>query len=125
MFGGNSNWRGPVWMPMNYLIIEALRHFHAYHGEDFLVEYPTGSGEELTLGAIADALEDRLIALFTRDEAGRRPYRGERDLPRGEDEEALLFHAFFDGDTGRRLGASHQTGWTALILNLLHHQARR
>ena len=127
MFGGNSNWRGPVWMPMNYLIIEALRRFHTYYGDSFLVEYPTGSGTMLTLEAIADALEDRLIALFTKDAAGHRPIFGppgtRRPGPGAEDE--LLFHEFFDGDTGRGLGASHQTGWTALILNLLHHKARR
>ncbi|RVU17750.1 MGH1-like glycoside hydrolase domain-containing protein [Methylobacterium oryzihabitans] len=127
MFGGNSNWRGPVWMPMNYLIIEALRRFHTYYGDDFLVEYPTGSGVETNLSAIADALEDRLIALFTRDAAGRRPIFGDRPRPGPADpaQEELLFHEFFDGDTGRGLGASHQTGWTALILNLLHHRARR
>jgi hypothetical protein len=127
MFGGNSNWRGPVWMPMNYLILEALRRFHTYYGDDFLVEYPTGSGEHKTLDAIADALEDRLIALFAKNEDGHRPFQGNRtpipDAP-GSDE-ALLFHEFFDGDTGRGLGASHQTGWTALILNLLHSRASR
>ncbi|GJD28793.1 hypothetical protein PMNALOAF_0022 [Methylobacterium adhaesivum] len=127
MFGGNSNWRGPVWMPMNYLIVEALRRFHTYYGDDFLVEYPTGSGVSLTLAAIADALEDRLIGLFAKGPDGRRPIFGDREpIPAapGEDD-ALLFHEFFDGDTGRGLGASHQTGWTALVLNLLHHRARR
>ncbi len=126
MFGGNSNWRGPVWMPTNYLIIEALRRFHTYYGDDFLVEFPTGSGEMRTLAAIADALRDRLIALFSRDEAGRRPALGDRpSIPAAAGaEEALLFHEFFDGDTGRGLGASHQTGWTALIINLLHHRAK-
>ncbi|MGU3664158.1 MGH1-like glycoside hydrolase domain-containing protein [Methylobacterium sp. A49B] len=126
MFGGNSNWRGPVWMPMNYLIIEALRRFYTYYGDDFLVEFPTGSGEMRTLAAIADALQDRLIALFMKDEAGRRPVFGDRPaVPAAAGaEEALLFHEFFDGDTGRGLGASHQTGWTALILNLLHHRAK-
>ena len=127
MFGGNSNWRGPVWMPVNYLIIEALRRFHAYYGDDFLVEYPTGSGTSHTLMAIADALEDRLIGLFTKDENGRRPIFGTagQAAPGGDGQDDLLFHEFFDGDTGRGLGASHQTGWTALILNLLHHRARR
>ncbi|WP_132253988.1 MGH1-like glycoside hydrolase domain-containing protein [Methylobacterium segetis] len=127
MFGGNSNWRGPVWMPMNYLIIEALRRFHAYYGDEFVIEYPTGSGTLLTLNAIADALEDRLIALFTRDAAGGRPYRGGRppiDAGAGGDD-PLLFHEFFDGETGRGLGASHQTGWTALVMNLLLSQAGR
>ncbi|NEU12867.1 glucosidase [Methylobacterium sp. BTF04] len=126
MFGGNSNWRGPVWMPMNYLIIEALRRFHSYYGDDFFVEYPTGSGTQLTLNAIADALEDRLIALFTKDAEGHRPYQGAARAPTEEGaEDALLFHEFFDGDTGRGLGASHQTGWTALVLNLMHDRAKR
>jgi hypothetical protein len=126
MFGGNSNWRGPVWMPMNYLIVEALRRFHTYYGDDFLVEFPSGSGDMHTLAAIADALQDRLLALFTKDPAGRRPFLGDRPpIPAAEGaEEALLFHEFFDGDTGRGLGASHQTGWTSLILNLLHDRAK-
>ena len=111
---------------MNYLIVEALRRFHTYYGDDFLVEYPTGSGAQCTLSAIADALEDRLIALFARDPEGRRPALGDRapSLTAPGAEEALLFHEFFDGDTGRGLGASHQTGWTALILNLLRDRAR-
>jgi hypothetical protein len=127
MFGGNSNWRGPVWMPMNYLLVEAIRRFHAYYGDDFRVEYPTGSGDRHTLAAIADALEDRLIALFSKDRSGHRPCFGEAagyaapSRCRGH----MLFHEFFDGDTGRGLGASHQTGWTALILNLLHRRAVR
>ncbi|ACA20097.1 conserved hypothetical protein [Methylobacterium sp. 4-46] len=125
MFGGNSNWRGPVWMPMNYLIVESLRRFHAYYGDDFLVEYPTGSGDLRTLSAIADALEDRLIALFTKDAEGRRPAFGARPPPVFGDGEPLLFHEFFDGDSGRGLGASHQTGWTALVMNLLLRQAGR
>ncbi|MCJ2011424.1 MGH1-like glycoside hydrolase domain-containing protein [Methylobacterium sp. J-076] len=127
MFGGNSNWRGPVWMPVNYLIIESLRRFHTYYGDDFLVEYPTGSGVSLTLNAIADGLEDRLIGLFAKGPDGARPIFGARPPmpPTPGGEEALLFHEYFDGDTGAGLGASHQTGWTALILNLLHHRAHR
>ena len=103
MFGGNSNWRGPVWMPMNFLIVEALRRFHAYYGDDFLVEYPTGSGTMRTLASIADALQDRLIALFAKDADGRRPALGPGPhiAPAPGAEEALLFHEFFDGDTGR------------------------
>ncbi|WP_331294264.1 MULTISPECIES: MGH1-like glycoside hydrolase domain-containing protein [Methylobacterium] len=126
MFGGNSNWRGPVWMPMNFLIVEALRRFHTYYGDDFRVEYPTGSGAMLTLSAVADALEDRLIALFAKDGTGRRPAFGTRPpiAPAPGAEEPLLFHEFFDGDTGRGLGAAHQTGWTALIINLLRDRAR-
>ena len=125
IFGGNSNWRGPVWMPMNFLIIEALRRFHAYYGDDFLVEYPTGSGEHATLAAIADSLEDRLISLFTRDAAGRRPMFGASRPAVLDQDDLLLFHEFFDGDTGRGLGASHQTGWTALVLNLMRDRAGR
>jgi hypothetical protein len=127
MFGGNSNWRGPVWMPMNYLIIEAIRRFHAYYGDDFLVEYPTGSGEQRTLTAIADALEDRLISLFATDAGGHRPCLGHSAgfAATARCDDHLLFHEFFDGDTGRGLGASHQTGWTALIINLLHNRAMR
>jgi hypothetical protein len=124
MFGGNSNWRGPVWMPMNYLLIESIRRFHAYYGDEFLVEYPTGSGEEHTLAAIADALEDRLVGLFAKDSRGNRPCHGEAAgyAAPARCGDNLLFHEFFDGDTGRGLGASHQTGWTALILNLLHRR---
>ena len=127
MFGGNSNWRGPVWMPMNYLIIEAIRRFHAYYGDDFLVEYPTNSGNSVTLAAIADALEDRLLSLFTPDAAGRRPiFGGETRIEQNSTfDDLLLFHEFFDGDTGRGLGAAHQTGWTALVLNMLSDRARR
>ena len=120
MFGGNSNWRGPVWFPMNFLIIEALRRFHSYYGDDFLVEFPTGSGVNLTLDKIADALRERLIGLLVKDGDGRRPAFGVDGAPVVvAHEELLLFHEFFDGDTGRGLGASHQTGWTALVLNLL------
>jgi hypothetical protein len=104
-----------------------LRRFHSYYGDDFVVEYPTGSGVFVTLNAIADALTDRLISLFAKGEDGKRPAFGDRppiaSAPGAE--EALLFHEFFDGDTGRGLGASHQTGWTALILNLLHQKARQ
>ncbi|WP_198971144.1 MGH1-like glycoside hydrolase domain-containing protein [Xylophilus sp. ASV27] len=110
MFGGNSNWRGPVWMPLNYLIIESLRRFHTYYGDDFLVECPTGSGRMLTISAVADLLRERLLSLF---------------LP-GPDAGAAAqtqdgmwwFHEYFHGDTGQGLGASHQTGWTALIATL-------
>jgi hypothetical protein len=116
MFGGNSNWRGPVWMPLNYLIVEALLRFHAYYGEDFRVECPTGSGRMLNLREIALFLQDRLVALFLPDADGRRPSDGGDVLavpgPRGE--RPIAFHEYFDGDTGRGLGASHQTGWTAL-----------
>ncbi|MBV9599900.1 MAG: glucosidase [Chloroflexi bacterium] len=120
MFGGNSNWRGPVWMPINYLLIEALRKFHHYYGDDFRVECPTASGQELTLDEIAAELSRRLTRLFLRGEDGRRPVFGDNQLlqtdPRWRDN--LLFYEYFHGDTGAGLGASHQTGWTALVANL-------
>ena len=121
MFGGNSNWRGPIWLPINFLLVESLRKFHNYYGDDFKVECPTRSGRFLTLGQVADELTRRLTGLFLRDEQGRRPAHGEhpklQDDPHFRDH--VLFHEHFHGDTGRGVGASHQTGWTALIANLL------
>lgn len=120
-FGGNSNWRGPIWFPVNYLIIESLQKFHHYYGDDFLIECPTGSGRMLTINGVAQELSDRLSRLFLRDANGRRPAFGhweklQRD-PHFRDH--LLFHEYFHGDTGAGLGASHQTGWTGLIAKLL------
>ena len=124
LFGGNSNWRGPTWFPINYLLIEALQKFYHYYGDDFKVECPTGSGQYLTLKEVADELSQRLIRLFLRDEAGRRPSNGQNDLlhrdPHWRD--YLLFHEYFDGDTGAGLGASHQTGWTGLVAMLIQQQ---
>ena len=121
MFGGNSNWRGPIWMPMNFLIIESLRRFHSYYGADFKVECPTASGELHHLGEVADELCRRLCRIFLRNEEGRRPVFGDSRI---EQEDArfrdnVLFYEYFHGDTGRGLGASHQTGWSALIALLL------
>ena len=121
LFGGNSNWRGPVWLPMNYLFIEALERYHYFYGDDFRVEYPTGSGNELTLKEIADDLAKRLCKLFLADEQGKRPSQADDDRY-AEDpafKDLVLFYEYFHGDTGRGLGASHQTGWTALVANLL------
>ena len=115
-FGGNSNWRGPVWMPLNALLIEALRRFHSYYGDEFQVECPVGSGRMVTLKAAADEVAARLCRLFLRGADGRRPSQPDNAWP-GED--GLQFHEFFHGDTGRGLGASHQTGWTALVALLL------
>lgn len=117
LFGGNSNWRGPVWFPVNYLIIEALERYYHYYGEDFKVECPTGSGNFSTLQEVADGISRRLTRLFLPDANGHRPYQGD-DYGYREDSnwrELVLFHEYFDGDTGRGLGASHQTGWTALV----------
>jgi hypothetical protein len=117
MFGGNSNWRGPIWLPLNYLLIEAIERYGRFYGDALLVECPTGSGNRCTLQQVADELAARLTRLFVRDGDGRRPFAGEdrrfADDPNWKD--LVLFHEFFDGDTGRGCGASHQTGWTALI----------
>ena len=121
LFGGNSNWRGPVWFPVNYLLIEALQKFHHYFGDEFVVECPTGSGRFMTLDAVAAELSHRLCRLFLRDADGARPVNGGQRLfdhsPHWRD--LLQFHEYFHGDTGRGLGASHQTGWTALVAKLL------
>jgi len=121
LFGGNSNWRGPIWMPSNFLIIESLQRFHHYYGDDFKVEYPTNSGTYLTLNEISIELSKRLVRLFLRDDKGRRAIFGD-DAKLQTDphfKDYLLFPEYFHGDTGRGLGASHQTGWTGLISKLL------
>jgi hypothetical protein len=121
MFGGNSNWRGPVWFPINYLIVESLQRFYHYYGDSFKVEYPTGSGTLLTLKEIADALAGRLTRLLLKDENGRRPAFGQDELLQTDPHfrDYLLFHEYFHGDDGHGLGATHQTGWTGLIAKLL------
>ncbi len=121
LFGGNSNWRGPIWFPVNYLIIESLQKFHHYYGDDFKVECPTGSGRFATLSAIANELSGRLARIFLRDAQGRRPVQGGNDkLQRDPHFRDLIpFFEYFHGDLGRGLGASHQTGWTGLIAKLL------
>jgi hypothetical protein len=121
LFGGNSNWRGPVWMPVNFLLIVSLRKFHAYYGDDFRIECPTGSGQMLSLSEVADELSARLTRLFLRDSSGRRPALGPhlkiQTDPHFRDH--ILFHEYFHGDDGRGVGASHQTGWTGLVAALL------
>ena len=121
LFGGNSNWRGPIWMPVNYLLIESLRRFHYYYGDDFKVECPTGSGQFLTLNEVANELTRRLSRLFLKGADGQRPvlkYHAKLATdPHFKD--YVLFHEYFHGDTGRGVGASHQTGWTGLVAKLL------
>jgi hypothetical protein len=121
MFGGNSNWRGPVWMPVNYLIIRSLLRFHDYYSDDFTVEYPTGSGKLLTLKEIAAELAKRLVRIFKQDDTGRRPCLGDNDMLQNDPhfKDLLQFNEYFHGDHGKGLGASHQTGWTALVANLI------
>ncbi|MEZ4655055.1 MAG: glucosidase, partial [Candidatus Eisenbacteria bacterium] len=126
LFGGNSNWRGPVWFPLNFLLIEALERYHHFYGDDLRVEFPTGSGMHFPLDVVAGHLADRMGALFLPDAHGRRPCHGDdprfRDDPHWRD--LLLFHEYFHGEQGQGLGASHQTGWTALIAPLLEKRAR-
>ncbi|MBS1932860.1 MAG: glucosidase [Bacteroidetes bacterium] len=121
LFGGNSNWRGPVWMPVNFLIIEGLYRFHDYYGDDFKVEYPTNSGQYLSLDQIASELSKRLTRLFLRDTNGKRPIFGTNDKLQFDPNfnNYILFYEYFHGDNGRGLGASHQTGWTGLVAKLI------
>jgi hypothetical protein len=125
MFGGNSNWRGPIWLPLNFLLIEALERYGRFYGESLLVECPTGSGRRCTLQQVADELSLRLTRLFRRGGDGQRPFAGGdrrfADDPHWRD--LVLFHEYFDGDTGRGCGASHQTGWTALITRCFRDSA--
>ncbi len=121
MFGGNSNWRGPVWFPINYLFIESLQQFHHYYGDDFKVECPTGSGQFMHLKEVANELSNRLIKIWVRDKHGERPF-SRTSQPGIDGDGRYLFHEYFHGDNGAGLGASHQTGWTALVAKLIQQQ---
>ncbi|MGH7630407.1 MAG: MGH1-like glycoside hydrolase domain-containing protein [Gemmatimonadales bacterium] len=126
LFGGNSNWRGPVWFPINYLVLEALERYHHFYGDDLTVECPAGSGRRLDLGQVAHELSRRLGSLFLPDASGRRPCHGD-DARYATDphwRDLVLFHEYFHGDTGRGVGASHQTGWTGLVLRAIEDMAR-
>lgn len=121
MFGGNSNWRGPVWMPMNLLLLRGLLQFYSYYGDSFKVEYPTGSGKYLTLYEVADCISERLLSIFRKDQSGRRPLYGGAEKfqtdPHWRD--LILFYEYFNGDNGAGIGASHQTGWTGCIARVI------
>lgn len=121
LFGGNSNWRGPIWFPVNFLMIESLQKFHHYYGDDFKIEYPSNSGTYVTINDIANELTKRLCKIFLRDKDGRRAVFGDNDMFQKDEHfrDHLLFYEYFDGDTGRGVGASHQTGWTGLVAKLL------
>jgi hypothetical protein len=122
MFGGNSNWRGPIWMPVNMLILRALLQYYLYYGNSFTIECPTGSGKQMNLYEVAEEIGRRLSAIFLKDEQGKRPVHGTarkfqedphwRDYP--------LFYEYFHGDTGAGVGASHQTGWSGAIARIMH-----
>jgi hypothetical protein len=126
LFGGNSNWRGPIWMPVNFLLIESLRRFYRYYGDEFTVECPTGSGKLMNLSEVADELSARLARIFLPREDGSRPVFSDAPIYRKDPNfrENILFYEYFHGDTGRGIGASHQTGWTGLVALLLRKRAR-
>jgi hypothetical protein len=127
LFGGNSNWRGPVWLPLNYMLVEALERYHYFYGDSLTVECPTGSGKYLNLADVAAEIASRISRLFLRGEDGARPCHG-ADRRYADDpafRELVLFYEYFHGDDGRGLGASHQTGWTALIASLLEGVLQR
>jgi hypothetical protein len=121
LFGGNSNWRGPIWFPVNYLLIESLQKFHHYLGDDYKVECPTGSGTYMTLWEVAAEVSRRLTRIFLRDAGGRRPVHGGDPLYQRDPHwrDLVLFHEYFHGDDGSGIGASHQTGWTGIVGKLL------
>ncbi|MBL8693378.1 MAG: glucosidase [Planctomycetes bacterium] len=127
LFGGNSNWRGPIWFPVNYLLVEALERYHHFYGDSFKVECPTGSGRWMNLGEVAVELDRRLTSIFLPNGDGKRPFAG--DDPRYATDphwrRLVLFHEYFHGETGRGLGASHQTGWTALVARCIEKQAKQ
>ncbi|MBO0879364.1 MAG: hypothetical protein J2P17_03110, partial [Mycobacterium sp.] len=125
MFGGNSNWRGPVWFPINLMLVRALLNLYVYYGDEFTVECPTGSGKQRTLFEVAEEISDRLVSTFLRDAAGKRPVHGGQPLLQSDPywRDLLLFYEYFHGDNGAGIGASHQTGWTGTValLPMLFH----
>ncbi|MDF2379896.1 glucosidase [Nostoc ellipsosporum NOK] len=127
MFGGNSNWRGPVWMPINFLIIQSIRRYGEFYGDSLKVEYPTGSGQQLNLEQVANELSLRVVSLFEKNNEGARPLYGDYSwfYKQPGNEELVMFYEYFHGDSGRGLGASHQTGWTALVAELISEIGER
>jgi len=121
LFGGNSNWRGPIWFPMNVLLVRGLGNLYAYYGKDFTVECPTGSGRFMNLFEVAQEITRRLISIFLRDEQGARPVHGGARKFQSDDHwrDLILFYEYFHGDNGAGIGASHQTGWTGLVAPLM------
>jgi hypothetical protein len=121
LFGGNSNWRGPIWFPLNFLLIESMQKFHHYYGDDFKIECPTGSGRLVSIDEAASEIAARLTRIFLRDDQGNRPVFSQ--YPRLQTDahfrDHVLFYEYFHGDSGRGVGASHQTGWTGLVAKLL------
>jgi hypothetical protein len=122
LFGGNSNWRGPIWLCVNFLLVESLQRYYLFYGPDFQVECPTGSGEYMHLGKVAEEIQHRLQHLFARTDNGRRSINAGNDRLDFDEhwKDYLWFYEFFDGDSGRGLGATHQCGWTGLIARMIH-----
>lgn len=121
LFGGNSNWRGPIWMPMNFLFVQSLKEYYKYFGDDLKVEFPVGSKKKLSLSELSDVINQRLVGIFSKDENGDRPVHAlhaekYRD-PHFKD--LILFYEYFHGDNGRGVGATHQTGWTGAVAQLI------
>ena len=126
VFGGNSNWRGPVWLPVNYLLLEALERYHHFYGDEFRVECPVGSGKMLTLRQVAQEINRRLCTLFLPDAEGRAPWQGGREIWKDPHWKGMrCFNEYFDAETGRGCGAEHQTGWTALIARCMQDLLER
>ncbi len=127
MFGGNSNWRGPIWFPMNFLLVESMKKFHSYYGDEFKIECPTGSGQKKTISQAADEVAQRLTSIFTNNEAGHRPVFNKYPKMQNNEhfKDHILFYEYFHGDNGRGVGASHQTGWTALVASLIADKAKK
>ena len=121
LFGGNSNWRGPIWFPINFLLIETLQKFHYYLGDSFKVECPVGSGREMTLWEVSTELSNRLMRIFLKNDSGRRPFYGGLEPIHSDSHwrDLILFNEYFHGDNGAGLGAGHQTGWTGLMAKLI------
>ncbi|MEM6926268.1 MAG: glucosidase, partial [Myxococcota bacterium] len=127
LFGGNSNWRGPIWFPVNHMLVESLREYYRHFGKDFTVPLPGEPGRSVTLCEAADLITDRLTSLFLPDATGRRPVHGTEELYTSDPNfrDLILFYEYFHGENGRGVGASHQTGWTALVATLLAHHGPR
>jgi hypothetical protein len=121
LFGGNSNWRGPIWFPVNFLLIESLQKFNHFYGARFQAEYPSGSGKMLSLWDVAAEISRRLTRIFLRDSDGHRPVHGAQHKFQNDEHwrDLILFHEYFHGDSGAGVGASHQTGWTGLVAKLI------
>jgi hypothetical protein len=121
LFGGNSNWRGPIWFPVNFLIIDSMLKFHDYYGDDFKIDYPSGSGNKISIKEAAREIAKRMMRIFTRNEKGERPVHGKYDKLQKDEhfKDLVLFYEYFHGDTGSGIGATHQTGWTGLIAELI------